>query len=216
MATMRKTAFLLALLVVYLVSLAGLNVLHFRFFPVEVILYAALTDALIAIAITATALAAGRRLWVARSAPGVAPRLLTGTETMLAVLCAILLGYIWAISVPTVIDRSLSIYILEKLDQRGGAISLDAMSEIFVKEFIPEHRLIDARMTEQLSSGTVTIEDRCVRLTPRGRMLVAFTRYYRAHLLPRNRVLMGAVSSDLTDPFRDPTPIVDYRCQNGQ
>jgi hypothetical protein len=171
---------------------------------------------LIAIAITAIAVAAGLRLRTVGLPPGVVSRLFTGTEMMLAVFCAILIGYIWAISVPTVIDRSLSIYILEKLDQRGGAISLDSMSEIFVKEFIPEHRLIDARMTEQLSSGTVTIEDRCVRLTRRGKMLVAFTRYYRTHLLPRNRLLMGAISSDLTDPFRDPTPIVDYRCQGEQ
>jgi hypothetical protein len=213
---MKKATLLLALLVIYLVSLIGLNFLHFRYLPVEVILYAALADVLIAIGITAIAVAAIGRVWTGGLPPGVVSRLFTRTEIVLAVVCAILIGYIWAISVPTVIDRSLSIYILEKLDQRGGAISLEAMRDIVIKEFIPEHRLIDARMTEQLSSGTLTIESGCVRLTSRGKTLAGLTRYYRTHLLPRNRLLMGTVSDDLTDPFRHSTPIVDYRCRDGR
>lgn len=211
---MKKVIVLFALLTAYLIVLAGVNVIHFRHFNVEVILYAALLDAGIAVATIAVAAWALRRHRGGRSLPAIALRSFTGTELFLATTVAVLIGYILAISIPTVIDRSLSIYLLEKLDQRGGAISLDAMSEIVIQEFIPEHRLIDARITEQLTSGTLKIDDGCVRLTSRGRMLVAFTRYYRTHLLPPNRLLMGTVSSDLTDPFRNPAPIVDYRCKN--
>lgn len=87
------------------------------------------------------------------------------------------------------------------------------MNDVVMKEFLREHRLIGARMTEQIESGTITIEDGCVRLTSRGRIIVKFTRFYRKTLLPKRRVLMGEVTSDLTDPFKDSESAGDYRCQ---
>ena len=79
-------------------------------------------------------------------------------------ICAlfILYGYAIAISLPTVIDRSLSFYLLEKINQRGGAVKQEAFEAIFKNEYVPEHRLIDIRLTEQLESGTITIENNCV------------------------------------------------------
>ena len=209
---MKKALFLSMLFVAYLILLVGINLLHFRYLTVDVIFYATLADAIIAAGILAAAVMLARAFTAKDTYMGSVVRELNGTEMILFALCAVLSGYIFAISVPTVIDRSLSIYILEKLDQRGGAIALKAMNEIFVREFIPEHRLMDARMTEQLTSGTVTIENGCVTLTPRGKRIAAFTRFYRTNLLPRNRVLMGEVSDDLTDPFRNHTAVVDYGC----
>jgi hypothetical protein len=66
----------------------------------------------------------------------------------------LLAGYALAISVPTVIDRSLSFYILEKLQQRGGGIRYAAFEQVFTQEYLKEHRLVDVRLTEQLESGT--------------------------------------------------------------
>ncbi|WP_216074005.1 hypothetical protein, partial [Acinetobacter baumannii] len=63
-------------------------------------------------------------------------------------------GYVFAISVPTVIDRSLSFYILEKLQQRGGGIREDAFRQVFTEEYVREHHLVEVRLTEQLQSGT--------------------------------------------------------------
>ena len=212
---MKKAAFLFILLIVYLGTMAAINFAHFRYFTVDVVFYAALADVFLAAIATACIVALAHRLTSRQSSAGGLVHILTGTEMALAAICAILIGYIAAISIPTVIDRSLSIYILEKLEQRGGAIALEAMSEIFAKEYVPEHRLVDARMTEQLESGSITIDEGYVRLTPRGKRITAFTRYYRQHLLPKKRVLLGEVSSDLTDPFRHPTPRVNYRCPNG-
>ena len=59
------------------------------------------------------------------------------------------------------IDRSLSFYILEKLDQRGGGIKVDKMDIVFTKEYLKEHRLIDIRLTEQLKTKTVIIDKNC-------------------------------------------------------
>lgn len=49
---------------------------------------------------------------------------------MLVFVICPLLAYGFAISVPTVIDRSLSMYILEKLQQRGGGIQLAAFDTV--------------------------------------------------------------------------------------
>jgi hypothetical protein len=121
------------------------------------------------------------------------------------------MGYAVSISAPTVIDRSLSFYILEKLEQRGG-IRLDRFEYVFTKEYAEEHRLVDVRLTEQLTSGTIVIENNCVKLTDKGRMLATFSRLYRQNILPKNRLLMGEYTDALTNPLSDEEMTYDYVC----
>jgi hypothetical protein len=128
------------------------------------------------------------------------------------VICA-LLGYIFAISVPTVIDRSLSFYILEKLQQRGGGIQLSKFDYVFTTEYMREHRLIDIRLTEQVESGTIVIEGDCVKLTPRGKRLAKFGQFFRKNFLPKRRLLRGEYTDQLTDPFMHGDATPDYMCQ---
>jgi hypothetical protein len=186
----------------FLTLLAVVYVLHMRHFPVDVVFYSALLDVAIAAAVCATA------LWTLRWFDT-----LNSFEKLQLIAIWLLTGYALAISVPTVIDRSLSFYILEKLDQRGGGIRQDAFERVFRDEYMNEHRLVDVRLTEQTASGTIRIENGCVVLTERGRLIAAFSRAFRANLLPRKRLLMGEYSPDLIDPFRESTMDVGYRCE---
>lgn len=198
MKTLLKAALLT---LVYIGLLLGIHYLHVRFFTVDVVFYAAIGDALLAAGVTGLLLLA-------------APfRLFTPTERALLALVWLLGGYAFAISVPTVIDRSLSFYILEKLDQRGGGIRQDAFQDVFTKEYIVEHRLVDVRLTEQESSGTIHIENGCVLLTDKGRRVAGMSRFYRQHFLPKQRLLLGKYSDDLTDPFRHSRQDVTYQCR---
>lgn len=126
--------------------------------------------------------------------------------------CA-LLGYVLAISVPTVIDRSLSFYILEKLQQRGGGIQLAKFNYIFTVEYMREHRLVDIRLTEQIKSGTLLIDNGCVKLTHKGDLLASFGRFFRQHLLPKQRLVMGEYTDQLTNPFSRSDSQPDYLCR---
>lgn len=126
-------------------------------------------------------------------------------------ICA-LGGYAFAISVPTVIDRSLSFYLLEKLDQRGGGIRADAIEGVIRDEFMQEYRVAEARLTEQLASGTVEIVDGCVLLTAKGRSIARGSQWFRHHLLPKQRLLMGEYSDVLTDPLSQSPQGFDYGC----
>lgn len=186
---------------VFLLTLAAIYYIHIHYFPVNVVFYAAIIDAVIAGLLTATILGALGFL---------SP--LGGFEKTQLFAIWLLTGYALAISGPTVIDRSLSFYILEKLQQRGGAIKQSAFEDVFTREYMVEHRLVDVRLTEQLESGTISIEDGCVKLTDKGRRLAGFSRYFRAHWLPKQRLLMGRYSDDLTDPFRHDTPHAPYTC----
>lgn len=187
---------------VFIVVLLATYAIHVRHFPVDVVFYAALQDA------AASALLCGAvLLLIGRHSP------LGGFERLQLIAIWLLGGYAFAISIPTVIDRSLSFYILEKLEQRGGGIRLDAFERVFTEEYVHEHRLVDVRLTEQLESGTVEIIDGCVRITDRGRSISRLSRRFRQTLLPRERLLMGNYSDELTDPFRHSGVAADYSCR---
>jgi hypothetical protein len=188
------TLFGLLLLFVYVV--------HVRYVPVNVVFYSAILDDVLATGLTLLVLAAIG--WL---------RSFSRFEIAQMVCIWLLLGYSFAISVPTVIDRSLSFYILEKLQQRGGGIKLDAFDQVFTQEYVKEHRLMDVRLTEQQQSGTIVIRNGCVLLTDWGQTIATTSRYFRNHFLPKQRLLMGEYSDDLTDPFRNSVERVDYRCQ---
>jgi hypothetical protein len=176
-------------------------VCYIRFFRVDVVFYASLHAAFIALVLF------GLLLYVLP----LFSRLSSLEKAQLMVICA-LTGYSFAISIPTVIDRSLSFYILEKLQQRGGGIQLAKFDYIFTTEYMREHRLVEVRLTEQLESGTIRIADGCVLLTPRGDRLANFSRYFRQNLLPRNRLLAGEYTSALINPFERSDQSPDYLC----
>lgn len=185
-----------------LITFLIVNTIHFQFLPVHVVLYDALLDGAIAVALLGvTILLYFRRYLV-----------LTSLEQTLSLAVVGLLCALYAVMGPAIIDRSLSIYILEKLEQRGGGIKYEALPQVFTEEYIPEHRLTDIRVTEQLDSGTIAIKDGCVYLTPRGKFVTAISRFYRRNMLPKHREIMGVYTDALTDPFRNSTKDVSYRC----
>lgn len=176
--------------------------IHIAFFRVDVVFYSALLDGGLAVTIASIV------IWRMRAFAVFGP-----FEKLQMVLIWLLASYALAISVPTVLDRSLSFYILEKLQQRGGGIQQTRFDNVFTKEYLKEHRLVDVRLTEQLLSGTIRIENGCVHLTPKGEHLADLSRFFRAHLLPKQRLLLESYSDDLVNPFRHSVEHVDYLCQ---
>lgn len=197
-----KTSRFLAASTLFVTLICLIYWIDISFFQVNVVFYSAIFDGVLATAI------AGLAIWRIR-----AFAVFGSFEKVQMVLIWLLTAYVLAISVPTVIDRSLSFYILEKLQQRGGGIQQSRFAEVFTQEYLKEDRLVDVRLTEQLQSGTIRIENGCVQLTPKGDHLATFSRYFRAHLLPKQRLLLGNYSDELTDPFRHSTTQVDYLCQ---
>lgn len=175
--------------------------LHVKFFKIDVILYSAIFDSFLAV-IAAASVLFYLELF----------KVFSKFEKFQLVFIWLLIGYILSISIPTVIDRSLSFYILEKIQQRGGGIKLEKFESIFTEEYVKEHKLMDVRLTEQQVSGTIVIKGNCVKLTGRGEFLARFSRFFRRNFLPNKRLLMGKYTDDLIDPFRHSQDIRDYQC----
>jgi len=190
------------LILVFAISLAVIYVIHSWFINVDVVFYSAIADGVLAAVVTL--IVASTFKWF---------RSFSGFEKLQTFMICLLLGYGFAISVPTVVDRSLSMYILEKLQQRGGGIQLAAFDAVFKDEYVKEHRLVDIRLTEQLQSGTIVIVDGCVKLTDWGRVVAQSTSWFRQNLLPKNRLIGEVYSSDLTMPMRSSVERQDYLCK---
>ncbi|MEL6245291.1 MAG: hypothetical protein AAFQ85_08080 [Pseudomonadota bacterium] len=182
------------------------NAIHFRTLPVSVIFYACILDAIIASIIVLFAFRSLRAKMTT----------LHSTEIALVAIASNLLILLYALAGPTVIDRSLSIYIVEKIDFRGGEVAEDAMPEIILKEFWQEYRVPEVRMTEQMTSGTVDIKDGCIHLTARGRILANFTRFYRRTFLPQRRVIGDDVTNALSHPYQNAPVLVPFECPQAQ
>lgn len=199
---MNKYLRAIAATLIFILVLLTIHALHMHYFEVNVVFYSSLLDAGIAAVLSCVLLFSLRTFGV------------FNTFEKLQLLAVWLLGgYAFAISIPTVIDRSLSFYILEKLDQRGGGIRQDAFERVFTQEYVREHRLVDIRLTEQLRSGTIVIDSGCVKLTQKGKAVADFGRYYRQNFLPKYRLIMNGYSDDLIDPFRDSDTTMDYVCK---
>jgi len=187
---------------IFIVLLCIVYYIHFSYYIVNVVFYSVIADVLIA-----TLLASLILFFFTHFRP------LSNFEKFQLLIIWILVGYSFSITIPTVIDRSLSLYILEKIQQRGGGIKHESMANVFTQEYVKEHRLVDVRLTEQLESGTIIIIDGCVKLTERGKLIARISRLFRQHLLPKKRLLMGEYSDDLINPFRYSTEISYYVCQ---
>lgn len=199
---MRKFLNTILASVIFVFILFIIYFIHVTFLRVDVVFYSAILDALLAAGLSAVILYLVKFF----GALGL-------YEKFLLISIWVLAGYAFAISVPTVLDRSLSFYILEKLQQRGGGIQMARMPDVFTNEYMKEHRLVDVRLTEQAQSGTIEIKDGCVKLTPKGERIASMSRFFRLHLLPKKRLLMGEYTDDLTNPFRNSIETPDYLCQ---
>ena len=190
------------LLIVFVIALMVIYVIHGRFFKVDVVFYSAIGDGVLAALVTLIVGSTVR--WFG---------IFSIFEKLQMFVICLLLGYAFAISVPTVIDRSLSMYILEKLQQRHGGIQLAAFDVVFKEEYMKEHRLVDIRLTEQQQSGTIVIENGCVKLTEWGYIVATTTTWIRQNLLPKHRLIGDGYSSDLTSPMRNSAERTDYLCR---
>lgn len=185
-----KIAKFLTTFFLFLFILIIIYIIHVNFFKVNVVFYSAILDSILATIIMVIILMINNFY-----------QEFTLFEKIQMGIIFLLLGYSFAISIPTVLDRSLSFYLLEKIQQRGGGIQKSGFEDVFIKEYMPEHHLVEIRLTEQLESGTIIIENSCVKLTKKGEILATISRYFRKHFSPKRRLLLGKYTSDLIDPF---------------
>lgn len=190
-------------ILLYLAIFLSIYLVHINFFAVQVILYSALLDSLIALIVFA---ALGFSLKHRLN--------LDFFESIVIMLLLGLIGYSLSLSLPTVIDRSLSFYFLEKIEQHNGSIKKASMRDIFINDYIDEYKLVEIRITEQLESGTIQLDGSCISLTKRGYLIAKFSNFFRKNLLANNRLILDEYSNHLTNPLGNSDVNKEYLCNN--
>ncbi|MCB1474062.1 MAG: hypothetical protein KDJ68_14605 [Rhodobiaceae bacterium] len=128
-------------------------------------------DGLIAIAASAAILLAAV---IAATARGRTPfgGAYSRQELVTAVLAASFLVYAFHITLPTIVDRSISLFILSRVDREAG-LSIEEMQSAFVDGYVSGHDAVCRRVDEQLGSGNIVFRDGRYVLTPTGAMLLS-------------------------------------------
>ena len=186
----------------YLFIFICIYLIHINFFKVGVIFYSSLIDSIIALIIF-FGLYNSINFF----------KHITNFESSLIILLLFFIGYSFSISLPTVIDRSLSFYFLEKIRQHDGAINKTAMKQMFIDDYMDEYKLVEMRLTEQLKSGTIKLKGNCIVLTKRGYLVTTFSDFFRKNFLANKRLILDSYSDQLTDPLKDSKINNEYLCK---
>ncbi len=186
----------------YLFIFICIYLIHINFFKVGVIFYSSLIDSVIALIIF-FGLYNSINFF----------KHITNFESSLIILLLLFIGYSFSISLPTVIDRSLSFYFLEKIRQHDGAIKKTAMKQMFIDDYMDEYKLVEMRLTEQLKSGTIELKGNCIVLTKRGYLVTTFSDFFRKNFLANKRLILDSYSDQLTDPLKDSEINNEYLCK---
>jgi hypothetical protein len=120
-------------------------------------------------------------------------------RVLLYYIISILIGYSIAITFPAVIDRSLSVYILEEFDKTSSAFSQNEINNLIVNKYMYDYRVTEMRITEQINSGTIYEDNGKYYLTNKGHFIATFTRFFRLHFLPKKRLIMNTYSNELVN-----------------
>jgi len=93
-------------------------------------------------------------------------------------LC-ITIGSLYLLLIPTVLDRSLSIYMLQKLDS-NSKIHISTWETDIENNYFKDYKVFETRLVEQKVSGSI-VEDvnSFISITDRGERIVRLTNFYR-------------------------------------
>jgi len=93
-------------------------------------------------------------------------------------LVAFFIMYSFHITIPTLIDRSISIYLLNQLDESGGKAPIAKLQDEFLEGYVGGYSVVCRRMAEQIESGNVVHDEDIYSLTPRGKRAIEFLRAF--------------------------------------
>jgi len=77
---------------------------------------------------------------------------------------------------PVTFDRSITMFLLARIEAQNGRLDAPALERIFVAEYLGSMRQIDRRVEEQSLSGNIVVQSGRIYLTPQGRRLMSEAR----------------------------------------
>ena len=87
-------------------------------------------------------------------------------------LFAFFVCYSFFITVPALLDRSISLYLLRLLEVEQSAASQHQLNTWYINGFVYHNNAVMKRLNEQVYSGNIKLVDDCYTLTDRGRFIL--------------------------------------------
>ena len=159
-AQIKATARVVGLALVFFAIFLAVFVIDRQLFAREIIFY----NALVCLFLVTAVLAA---IWAAAALSGRSDR---RGHVPIAIVLALFIGYSFAITVPALIDRSISFFMLAKAAEAGeDGVTVRSLEQDFYDEFLLANGAIPRRLEEQVVSGNLARDGDTYRLIPRGR-----------------------------------------------
>ena len=92
-----------------------------------------------------------------------------------ALIFALGAGCFW-LTVPAIFDRSVTLYLMNLLDNHAAGMTEDEIRREFIEVYFNESRGIEKRLNEQLDSGNARYEDGRYYITDGGRRVIFIAR----------------------------------------
>jgi Zn-dependent protease with chaperone function len=169
---MNVIRYLLALAWVYCVALILGFVIYVAlirsplFAELNILFYRGTIIAVIAALVLAAALAAAAKYWRSIDVP----------TAVGAVVLSLSFNICFLVIFPVTIDRSVTVFLLSRMEQLDRPVSTQELQRIFEKEYIQEMRQIERRVDEQSLSGNIVRSSNGITLTPNGRRFLNSSR----------------------------------------
>ena len=96
------------------------------------------------------------------------------STVFLATVIFWLSSYAFIITLPVVIDRSLSVFILNRLASHQTSMPVDELYKI-VSEYFSDQSIVQKRIEEQLATGSIVFENNEIHLTKKGLNIAKFS-----------------------------------------
>lgn len=151
-----------------------INITHFKMLGAKVILYTCIIDAILACVIQTIVM-----FFICKNDSKMVIAL-TAWSTFLIIM-------LYSILVPTLVDRSLSIYVLRTVSRAEGSVKLADFDGLLQKGYFREMDVTNQRIIEQTASGTIIIKGEDIQLTRKGRLIISLAGIIERYFLPNDR-----------------------------
>jgi hypothetical protein len=89
-----------------------------------------------------------------------------------SIALSLALNITFLITFPVTFDRSITMFLLARIEQHDGRLDGRGLEELFIREYLGDMRQINRRIAEQSLSGNIRVTGGRIFLTPQGEKLL--------------------------------------------
>jgi hypothetical protein len=168
--------------ILYIILFFIVNTIHFNYFTVSVVLYALLLDIIITFFILIVALAIiNKEYYFSKNILITIFFLLASTQVLV----------LYSFVIPTAVERSLSVYLLERIERNSGSLSIAEFNSIAKNDYFNDMNVTETRINEQIATGSIEIIDNQVILTDKGKAMLKAFSFIKTYFLPKKDNKIG-------------------------